>query len=170
MKKKFQVVILEDIAKPMCGLIYEVDNSLNPKFWKDKEMVDRLRAIQISLNNHEETVEQNHQLQQELNAKTKELEELKKRPFFPFRMNSGNNMDFGEFILISHAWFTIPNLHEQLGIIEVEWKSSGIRKMYLGKGDSNGTNFKADVLSIALYGQKIKDSKEILNQKRKGEN
>jgi len=65
-------------------------------------------------------------------------------------------MDFGEFILISHAWFTISNLPEQLGIIEVEWKATGNRKMYLGKGDSNGVNFRADVLSIAQHGQKLR--------------
>ena len=160
MEKIFQVIISADVAQSMYDLVADTNDNQKPEFWEDKEVIDRLRSIQMSLNNHEETVKQNRQLQQELNAKTKELEELKKRPFFPYKMNSGNNMDFGEFVLISHAWFTIPNLHEQLGIIEVEWKSSGVRKMYLGKGDSNGVNFKADVLSIALHGQKIKDSSD----------
>lgn len=161
MEKVFQAIISADVAQSMYDLVADVENPLKPEFWEDKEVIDRLRSIRMSLNNHEKTVKQNRQLQQELKAKRKALEELKKRPFFPYKMNSGNNMDFGEFILISHAWFTIPNLHEQLGIIEVEWKTSGVRKMYLGKGDSNGVNFKADVLSIALHGQKIKDSKEI---------
>lgn len=98
---------------------------------------------------YDEVVKQNKNLQGEINA-------LKKQPFFPYKLNSGHNMDFGEFVLISHAWFTISNLTEQLGIIEVEWKSSGERKMYLGKGDSNGVNFKADVLSIAQHGQKLR--------------
>lgn len=160
MEKVFQVIISADVAQSMYDLVSDVENPQPPEFWEDKEVIDRLRSIKMSLNNHEETVKQNRQLQQELNVKTKALKELKKRPFFPYKMNSGNNMDFGEFILISHAWFTIPNLHEQLGIIEVEWKSLGVRKMYLGKGDSNGVNFKADVLSIALCGQKIKDSSD----------
>ncbi len=98
---------------------------------------------------YDEVVKQNKNLQGEINT-------LKKQPFFPYKLNSGHNMDFGEFILISHAWFTISNLSEQLGIIEVEWKATGKRKMYLGKGDSNGVNFKADVLSIAQYGQKLR--------------
>lgn len=160
MEKVFQVIISADVAQSMYDLVSDVENPQKPEFWEDKEVIDRLRSIKMSLNNHEETVKQNRQLQQELKAKRKALEELKKRPFFPYKMNSGNNMDFGEFILISHAWFTISNLHEQLGIIEVEWKTSGVRKMYLGKGDSNGVNFKADVLSIALHGQKIKDSSD----------
>lgn len=160
MEKVFQVIISANVAQSMYDLVADVNDPRTPEIWEDIEIIDRLRAIRMSLKNHEETVKQNRQLQQELNAKTKALEELKKRPFFPYKMNSGNNMDFGEFILISHAWFTIPNLHEQLGIIEVEWKTSGVRKMYLGKGDSNGVNFKADVLSIALHGQKIKDSSD----------
>lgn len=99
---------------------------------------------------YNEVVEQNKNLQGEINA-------LKKQPFFPYKLNPGHNMDFGEFILISHAWFTISNLSEQLGIIEVEWKATGNRKMYFGKGDSNGVNFKTDVLSIAKHGQKLRD-------------
>lgn len=91
----------------------------------------------------------------------KELKKLKEKPFFPYVLNSGNNMDFGEFILISHAWFTISNIPFQLGIVEVEWKKSKVRKMYLGAGSTNGKDFKKDVLSIALHGQKIKDSSEV---------
>ena len=112
------------------------------------------RLNKMSLINHKETIWQNRQLQGELS-------DLKSKPFFPYALNSGNRMDFGEFVLISHAWFTIPNLPVQLGIVEVEWKSSGIRKMYLGAGSTNGKDFKKDVLSIALYGQKIKDSSEV---------
>ena len=108
----------------------------------------------MSLRNHEEVVTQNRNLQRELNN-------LKQKPFFPYELNSGNGMDFGEFVLISHAWFTIPNLPAQLGIVEVEWKSSGIRKMYLGVGASGGEDFKKDVMSIALHGQKIKDASEV---------
>lgn len=91
----------------------------------------------------------------------KELKNLKEKPFFPYQLNSGNGMDFGEFVLISHAWFTISNIPIQLGIVEVEWKSSKARKMYLGAGSTNGKDFKKDVLSIALHGQKIKDSSEV---------
>lgn len=157
MKKAIKTIVSANVACAMYNLISNPADTQKTEFLEDEEIISRMYAIEMSLKNYEKTVEQNRQLQQELNAKTKELEELKKRPFFPYEINSGNNMDFGEFILISHAWFTISNLHEQLGIIEVEWKSSGVRKMYLGKGDSNGTNFKADVLSIVLHGQKIKD-------------
>ena len=98
---------------------------------------------------YDEIVKQNKNLQSEIKT-------IKEQPFFPYKLNSGHNMDFGEFILISHAWFTISNLPEQLGIIEVEWKVTGNRKIYLGKGDSNGVNFKTDVLSIAKHGQKLR--------------
>lgn len=118
------------------------------------EQFERLKLIRLSLANHEATVKQNRQLQNELNV-------LKQQPFFPYKLNSGNNEDFGEFILISHAWFTIPNLTKQLGIVEVEWKYSGVRKMYLGAGSTNGGDFRQDVLSIALHGEKIKDSSEV---------
>ena len=117
-----------------------------------ESVIRELKAINDqAVTQYDEVVKQNKNLQGEINT-------LKKQPFFPYKLNSGHNMDFGEFILISHAWFTISNLSEQLGIIDVEWKSSGVRKMYLGKGDSNGANFKADVLSIVLCGQVIKDS------------
>lgn len=112
---------------------------------------------QLKTKNNQAVTQYNEVVKQNKNLQTK-LKLLKKQPFFPYKLNSGNNMDFGEFILISHAWFTISNLSEQLGIIDVEWKLSGVRKMYLGKGDSNGANFKADVLSIVLCGQVIGDS------------
>lgn len=118
------------------------------------EQLERLKLIRLSLENHEQTVKQNKNLQSE-------LRELKKQPFFPYALNSGNRTDFGEFYLISHAWFSISNFPIQLGIVEVEWKSSGVRKMYLGAGSTNGKDFKKDVLSITLHGQKIKDSSEV---------
>ena len=138
----------------MYELIDDIDDPRNPEFLEDEEIIKKLHSIQMSLRNHEEVIKQNRQLQ-------RELSDLKDKPFFPYTLNSGNRMDFGEFVLISHAWFTIPNLPVQLGIVEVEWKSSGIRKMYLGAGSTNGKDFKKDVLSIALYGQKIKDSSEV---------
>lgn len=107
-------------------------------------------------------VQQNKNLQTELNQKKQQIKELQSKPFFPYALNSGNNADFGEFVLISHAWFTISNIPLQLGIVEVEYKRSGVRKMYLGAGLSNGKDFKKDVLSIALHGQKIKDSSEVV--------
>lgn len=120
----------------------------------EKEIKKRFNALKMSFKNHNEIVKQNQQLQSELRT-------LKERPFFPYELNSGNGLDFGEFILISHAWFTISNLPAQLGIVEVEWKSSGFREMYLGAGCSGGKDFKSDVLVIALHGQKIKDSSEV---------
>lgn len=110
---------------------------------------DLKTANEQAVTQYEQVVKQNVNLQNEIKT-------LKNQPFFPYELNSGNNTDFGEFILISHAWFTISNLSEQLGIIEVEWKATGNRKMYLGKGDSNGVDFRTDVLSIAQHGQKLR--------------
>ena len=154
MAKAIQTIISTSVAQKMYELIDDIDDPRNPEFLEDEEIIKKLHSIQMSLINHEEVVTQNRNLQRELNN-------LKQKPFFPYALNSGNRMDFGEFVLISHAWFTIPNLPVQLGIVEVEWKSSGIRKMYLGAGSTNGKDFKKDVLSIALYGQKIKDSSEV---------
>lgn len=154
MTKAIQTIISTSVAQKMYELIDDIDDPRNPEFLEDEEIIKKLHSIQMSLINHEEVVTQNRNLQRELNN-------LKQKPFFPYALNSGNRMDFGEFVLISHAWFTIPNLPVQLGIVEVEWKSSGIRKMYLGAGSTNGKDFKKDVLSIALYGQKIKDPSEV---------
>lgn len=154
MTKTIKTIISTSVAQKMYELIDDIDDPRNPEFLEDEEIIKKLHSIQMSLKNHEEVIKQNHQLQGELN-------DLKNKPFFPYALNSGNRMDFGEFVLISHAWFTIPNLPVQLGIVEVEWKSSGIRKMYLGAGSTNGKDFKKDVLNIALYGQKIKDSSEV---------
>lgn len=154
MTKAIQTIISTNVAQKMYELIDDIDDPRNPEFLEDEEIIKKLHSIQMSLRNHEEVVNQNRQLQRELN-------DLKNKPFFPYELNSGNGMDFGEFVLISHAWFTIQNLPAQLGIVEVEWKSSGLRKMYLGAGSSGGKDFKKDVVSIALHGQKIKDSSEV---------
>lgn len=154
MTKAIQTIISTNVAQKMYELIDDIDDPRNPEFLEDEEIIKKLHSIQMSLRNHEEVVNQNRQLQRELN-------DLKNKPFFPYELNSGNGMDFGEFVLISHAWFTIPNLPAQLGIVEVEWKTSGLRKMYLGAGSSGGKDFKKDVVSIALHGQKIKDSSEV---------
>lgn len=155
-----QRIISKCVADKMYDLISKPDDDLKPEYMEDDEVIKRLHTIKLSLLNHEETVQQNRNLQGEIQVISNKLEKLQDKPFFPYEMNSGNNLDFGEFILISSAWFTIPNLPAQLGIVEVEWKNSGIRKMYLGAGSSNGKDFKKDVVSIALYGQKIKDSSE----------
>ncbi len=160
MTKVTQTIVTTGVVQEMYKLISCPDNNMNPEFLEDEEIIKRLKAVRMSLLNHEETVIQNRNLQTELNKANKKLEELNRKPFFPYQLNSGNRTDFGEFYLISHAWFTISNFPIQLGIVEVEWKSSGVRKMYLGVGTSNGKDFKQDVLNIALHGQKIKDSSE----------
>lgn len=149
-----QVIMTTEVAREMYDLISRPDDTRNPEFLEDEEILKRLKTIKLSLSNYENVVQQNKNLQKELNT-------LKKQPFFPYALNSGYNEDYGEFYLISHAWFSISNFPIQLGIVEVEWKSSGIRKMYLGAGSTNGKDFKKDVLSIALHGQKIKDSSEV---------
>ncbi len=161
MEKFSQTIVTTEVARAMYDLISHPDDGRSPEYLEDEEIIERLKAIKLSLCNHKETVQQNRDLQVELKDVKNKLEELSKKPFFPYILNSGNNMDFGEFILISHAWFTISNIPFQLGIVEVEWKQSNIRKMYLGAGASNGKDFKKDVLSIALHGQKIKDSSEV---------
>ena len=153
MEKSLQTIVTTEVAREMYDLISRPDDTRNPEFLEDEEIIKRLKTIKLSLSNYDNVVLQNKNLQGELNT-------LKKQPFFPYALNSGGNKDFGEFYLISHAWFTIPNIQSQLGIVEVEWKSSGVRKMYLGAGNTNGENFNQDVRSIALYGQKIKDSSE----------
>lgn len=150
-----QMIMTTEVAREMYDLISRPDDTRNPEFLEDEEILKRLKTIKLSLSNYENVVQQNKNLQSELNT-------LKKQPFFPYALNSGYNEDYGEFYLISHAWFSISNFPIQLGIVEVEWKSSGIRKMYLGAGSTNGKDFKKDVLSIALHGQKIKDSSEEL--------
>lgn len=115
---------------------------------------DLKTANEQAVTQYEQVVKQNVNLQNEIKT-------LKSQPFFPYKLNSGNNTDFGEFILISHAWFTISNLPAQLGIVDVVWKSSGVRKMYLGAGCSGGKDFKSDVLAVAMHGQKIKDLSEV---------
>ena len=153
MTKAIQTIVTSAVAREMYDLISRPDDTRKPEFLEDEEILKRINGIKLSLSNYDKVVHQNKDLQSELNA-------LKKMPFFPYALNSGENADFGEFYLISHAWFTIPNIPFQLGIVEVEWKSSGIRKMYLGAGSTNGKDFQKDVLSIALHGQKIKDSSE----------
>ena len=160
MTKSIQSIISTAVAEKMYDLISDPDDTRSPEYLEDEEIIKRLQTIKMSLQNHEGTVRQNQSLQGELNKKIRELEQLKEKPFFPYTMNDGGRTDFGEFYLISHAWFTIPNIQFQLGIVEVEWKTSGVRKMYLGAGNTNGENFNQDVRSIALYGQKIKDSSE----------
>lgn len=157
MTKPVQTIISTDVAEKMYDLIKSPDDTRDPEFLEDEEIINRLQSIKMSLQNHDETVKQNKNLQTSLRLKETELAELKKKPFFPYALNSGNMTDFGEFLLVSHAWFTIPNLPVQLGIVEVEWKSSGVRKMYLGAGAFGGKDFKRDVMAIALHGQKIKD-------------
>lgn len=162
MTKSIQSIISTAVADKMYDLISDPEDKQSPEFLEDEEIIKRLNAVKMSLQNHEETIIQNRNLQGELKNKTRELEQLKKQPFFPYSMNDGGRADFGEFYLISHAWFTISNFPISLGIVEVEWKTSGIRKMYLGAGSTNGKDFNKDVLSIALHGQKIKDSSEEL--------
>jgi hypothetical protein len=97
---------------------------------------------------YDKVVEQNHDLQTE-------LKNTKEAPFFPYPLNDGNRADFGEFYLISHAWFTFLNTADYVGVIEVEFKDvSKSRKMYIGIG--KGKDISVDVMNIAHYGQKIK--------------
>lgn len=154
MVKELSSKFYEEMTSGLWSLLKASDDKVALFGLGEKEITKRFNALKMSFKNHVEIVKQNQQLQSELRT-------LKDRPFFPYELNSGNRTDFGEFYLISHAWFTISNLPAQLGIVEVEWKTSGVRKMYLGAGCSGGKDFKSDVISIALHGQKIKDSSEV---------
>lgn len=132
-----------------------------------EELKNEIKTLKLSVQNRDEVIVQNRNLQTELrnaeikiatlNEKIKKLEEL---PFFPYPMNSGGRKDYGEFYLISHAWFSCMLETKQIGIIEVEWKKGG-RCIYLGVGSgiANPNMFDYDVKKIALFGQKIKDSR-----------
>lgn len=101
---------------------------------------------QSVVNQYNKVVEQNKSLQKQIKA-----------PFFPYPLNDGGRADFGEFYLISHAWFTFLNTPLQIGIIEVEYKTLDKKRvMYIGIAHNN--EFSIDVLNIAQYGQKIKES------------
>lgn len=154
MAKELSNQFYNKMTSNLWSLLERIDDKVALFGLGEKEILKRFNALKMSFQNHNEIIKQNQQLQSELRT-------LKERPFFPYELNSGNGLDFGEFVLISHAWFTISNLPAQLGIVEVEWKSSGVRKMYLGAGCSDGKDFKSDVLAIALHGQKIKDSSEV---------
>lgn len=102
----------------------------------------------VNCNQYEAVVKQNKSLQSEIKT-------LKEAPFFPYALNDGKRIDFGEFYLISHAWFSFLNTTDTIGIVEVEYKDTNhSRKMYMGIG--TGGDWTADVLKIAQYGQKIK--------------
>lgn len=160
MTKSIQSIISTAVAEKMYELIADPEDTQKPEYLEDEEIIKRLQAIKLSLQNHEGTVQQNRDLQSRLSSREKELEKLKNAPFFPYIMNDGGRADFGAFYLISHAWFNITNFPILLGIVEIEWKDTGIRKMYLGAGSTNGKDFRQDVFGVALHGQKIKDSSE----------
>lgn len=125
-----------------------------------EKLQKEIQAMRLSVQNHDETVKQNRDLQTELkNAKDK-IKELESRPFFPYQMNDGGRKDYGEFYLISHAWFSFINTTQQVGIVEVEWKS-GSHCLYIGLGSGvpNLKMFDFDVKNIALYGHKLKEFK-----------
>lgn len=157
-----QRIISKCVADKIYELVSNPDDKVNPEFLEDEEIIARLQTIKLSLLNHNETVQQNRNLQGELNKANSKLEEIKKKPFFPYPLNSGNNADYGAFILISHAWFSFLNTAQQVGIVEVQYKNDGRRVMYVGITTPVATEegFNNSVLEIAQFGQKIKDSSE----------
>lgn len=138
----------------------------NEESWEelpDEILEARFKELKLSLSNYDNVVNQNKSLQTQLNETTKKLNNLKDKPFFPYALNSGNMADFGEFYLVSHAWFSFLDEKQQIGIIEVEYKNqNGRRVMYMGiaKGEPTQESFVQSVLKIAKYGQKIKDSND----------
>lgn len=144
---------LEQIIKTWSEFMF--DETDEPLKLNIEDTIKVLTGVKLSIKNHEETIAQNRDLQSEIKTKNDKLAELEKRPFFPYPMNDGNMADFGEFYLVSHAWFHSLNESRQIGIIEIQTKSTDERKIYLGM--SKGlSDFKQDVLNIAQYGSKIK--------------
>ena len=128
-------------------------------------LTQQIKEMRLSVQNHKETIQQNRCLQSELRKANDEIirlqnkiKELEKRPFFPYPMNDGRRKDYGEFYLISHAWFSFLNTTQQVGIVEVEWKS-GNHCLYIGLGSGvpNLKMFDFEVKNIALYGHKLKE-------------
>jgi len=156
MESEIKIAFPMKIAKAVWELISSPDDDELPIALGQEETLKRLHAVKLSLQNHKETVKQNQSLQKSLN-------ELKERPFFPYPLNSGNRQDYGEFYLISHAWFSFLNTSQQIGIVEVEYKHDKHRAMYIGITHAVPTpeGFRASVLCIAQYGQKIRDSREV---------
>lgn len=46
MEKIFQVIISANVAQSMYDLVADVNDPRKPEIWEDREIVDRLRAIQ----------------------------------------------------------------------------------------------------------------------------
>lgn len=82
MTKPVQTIISTDVAEKMYDLIKSPDDTRDPEFLEDEEIVKRLQSIKMSLQNHDETVKQNKNLQTSLRLKETELAELKKNRFF----------------------------------------------------------------------------------------
>lgn len=152
MKNNFQVIVSTEVMEKVYSLIESNEDPRNAKNLEDSEIIERLHAIELSLNNHNMLIAQNKSLQTELKNVSNELKDLKKKPFFPYALNDGGRADFGEFYLISHAWFSLGVVN--LGIIEIELKANNQKRMYLGL--AQGKDFNKDVLEIALHGQKLK--------------
>ena len=72
MTQAIQTIISTDVALKMYDLIQTPEDSMDVKFLEDEEIINRLHTVKISLLNHEETVNQNRQLQSELNRKQME--------------------------------------------------------------------------------------------------
>lgn len=151
MQKELSKQFSEQMTSKLWGLLENPEDEKALFAFGEEEILKRFNTLKMSLDNHEATVKQNRDLQTELNN-------LKNKPFFPFGLNSGGLTDYGEFLLVSHAWFGFLDETRQIGIVEVEWKKSGKRCLYMGIGSGKATleNFNADVRKIALYGQKIK--------------
>lgn len=143
--------------------LLESDDGVSWEDLLDEVLEARFETLKLSISNYNNVVQQNKSLQTQLNETTAALEKLKEKPFFPYLMNSGNMADFGEFYLVSHAWFSFLDEKQQIGIVEVEYKNqNGRRVMYMGitKGEPTQEGFVQSVLKIANYGQKIKDSSD----------
>lgn len=145
-----QIEVLSKVLR-----LVETDDGIPGTELSDEEVLKRLQYIHLSLQNHNDTVQQNKSLQRENALMKNEINKFRNKPFFPYPLNNGNRTDFGDFYLISYAWFNSLNTTDIVGIIEVEYKTNDRpRKMYIGIG--KGKDITADVLSIATYGQKIK--------------
>ena len=61
-----QVIMTTEVAREMYDLISRPDDTRNPEFLEDEEILKRLKTIKLSLSNYENVVQQNKNLQKEL--------------------------------------------------------------------------------------------------------
>lgn len=111
-------------------------------------IVNRIDTIKLALNNHNETVKQNQNLQQSVRDLQKY--DIRELPANDIDLEISENVK-----AVKYSFYTFLNSYLSIGLIKVidTRLQNRVSKMYLGL--AQGSDFKADVANIVLYGQKI---------------